>query len=561
MTEQPKAPGPKQSWRGLRWARRIVQGLSLALFLLLIGATASLTGSGFDASTSVEVPYPVEAYLMIDPLVGAITLLSTYSIPGWTILGLIVLASAALLGRGFCGWICPMGTMNHVVGAIRPGKRGKRLLEANRTRPYQKIKYVVLVGVLVAALCGSAVGGLLDPIAMATRGVTLTFLPLANWVLGGAITGGAESNVTALQGASDGLYEAIGGVIFYQRGIIVGGGMLVSLVFLVVLAVNRWIPRFWCRGLCPLGAMLGVSGRFGLLTLAKDQSRCDDCNKCQLSCSGAASPKPGDRWHRAECDLCMNCVAVCPQDALGFGLAGRKTDERALPDLRRRTVLAGAAAGAVLVPTMRTGALGSPRGRPDPACIRPPGAVEEEEFLSRCVRCGQCMKICPENALHPALDEAGVEGLWTPVLVPRIGYCQPSCTLCTQVCPTAAIRRVSEDEKTGRNGAEMVRIGTAFFDRGRCLPWAMGTPCQVCEEFCPTSPKAIWMKEVEVEVRGKLVRLKQPYMDPAQCNGCGACERVCPVNDQAAVRVTAAGESRSQQNSLLLASPAPSRTP
>jgi MauM/NapG family ferredoxin protein len=552
MAGKKTEPSIRASWRGLRWARRITQGVSLALFLLLIGATASLTGDSFDATTSAEVPLPVEAYLLIDPLLGATTLLSSWSIPGWTILGLIVLGSAALLGRAFCGWICPMGTMNHLVSAIRPGKRGKRRLEANRTRPYQKAKYVVLVGVLVAALCGSAVGGLLDPIAMATRGVSLTFLPLLNWILGGAITGGAESNVAALQGASDGLYDAIGDVIFYQRGIIVGGGMLISVLFLAVLVVNRWIPRFWCRGLCPLGAMLGVSGRFGVLTLAKDEGRCDDCSKCQLACSGAASPRAKDRWQRAECDLCMNCVATCPKDALEFELAGRKTDEQPLPDVRRRTVLAGAAAGAVLVPVMRTGALGSPRGRPDPACIRPPGALEEEEFLARCVRCGQCMKICPENALHPALDEAGIEGLWTPVLIPRIGYCQPSCTLCTQVCPTAALRRVREDEKTGANGAEMVRLGTAFIDRGRCLPWAMGTPCQVCEEFCPTSPTSIWMNEVEVQVRGQPVKLKQPHVDPAQCNGCGACEFVCPVNDKAAIRVTSAGESRSQSNALLL---------
>jgi len=555
MAAKRAAGGEGSRWRGLRWARRVTQGLSLVLFLVAIGATASLTGAGFDASTSAEVPYPVEGYLLIDPLIGALTLLSSGSIPGWTILGLVVLATAAILGRGFCGWVCPMGTMNHIVAAIRPGRRGKRRIEANRTRPYQKAKYAILAGVLLAALLGSAVGGLLDPIALATRGVSLTFLPLLNWVLGGAITGAAESNVAALQTVSDGMYDSLGTVVFYQRGIIVGGGLLVTIVFIAVLAANRWIPRFWCRGLCPLGAMLGVSGRLGVLTLAKDKAKCDDCDKCQLDCSGAASPKPGDRWQRAECDLCMNCVATCPHGAIEFVLAGRETDEQPLPDMKRRTVIAGAAAGAALVPAMRTGALGSPRGRPDPACIRPPGALDEEEFLARCVRCGQCMKICPLNALHPAFDEAGFEGLWTPVLVPRIGYCQPTCTLCTQVCPTAAIRRVSEDEKIGQNGAEMVRLGTAFFDRGRCLPWAMGTPCQVCEEFCPTSPKAIWTEEVEVQVEGKPVRLKQPHVDPSRCNGCGACEFVCPVNDRAAIRVSSVGESRSQANALLLGKP------
>jgi MauM/NapG family ferredoxin protein len=332
-----------------------------------------------------------------------------------------------------------------------------------------------------------------------------------------------------------------------------GGGFLVSLVFVLVLVANRWIPRFWCRGLCPLGAMLGAVGGMGLLTLQKDEERCDGCRKCQLACSGAASPMPADRWRRAECDLCMNCVAVCPNGALSFVKAGVKTTECAWPNVERRKLLAGAALGAVLVPAMRTGSLTSSDGRPDPARIRPPGAVDEDAFLERCVRCGQCMKICPNNALHPALDEAGIEGLWTPVLVPRRGYCEPTCTLCTQVCPTAAIRRVTEDRKTGRNGEEMLRIGTAFFDRGRCLPWAMGTPCTVCEEFCPTSPKAIWMKEEEVTLRdGARVTLKVPYLDPSQCNGCGACEHVCPVHDRAAITVSCVGESRSRENQLLL---------
>jgi ferredoxin len=98
----------------------------------------------------------------------------------------------------------------------------------------------------------------------------------------------------------------------------------------------------------------------------------------------------------------------------------------------------------------------------------------------------------------------------------------------------------------------MVRIGTAFIDQGRCLPWAMGTPCMVCEEFCPTSPKAVWTREQEVMVRDRAVKVRLPYVDPAECNGCGACEFACPVFDKAAIRVTAAGESRAPGHELLL---------
>jgi len=126
------------------------------------------------------------------------------------------------------------------------------------------------------------------------------------------------------------------------------------------------------------------------------------------------------------------------------------------------------------------------------------------------------------------------------------------------VCPTGAIRKITVEEKMGK-GAFVeqgpVVLGTAFFDKGRCLPHAMQIACVVCEEVCPVSPKAIQTMDEEVKnVFGEVVVLNKPFMVPDLCIGCGICEAECPVRDQRAVYVTAVGESRSDERSLLLKS-------
>ncbi len=240
--------------------------------------------------------------------------------------------------------------------------------------------------------------------------------------------------------------------------------------------------------------------------------------------------------------------------ASGSVFSRRRRPPPAKSDLKRRTVLAGVAAGAAALPLLRANT--GLTTEPHPRRIRPPAALDEPQFLARCIRCGECMTVCPNNALHPALAEAGWEGIWTPVLAPRVGYCEPGCTLCGQVCPTGAIWEFTAREKgwaTGETDTQPIRLGTAFYDRGRCLPWAMATDCVVCEEWCPTSPKAIYLEPAAVtNAAGETRQIRQPYLDPAHCVGCGACEFACPVKGSPAIAVTSAGESRSKSNQILL---------
>ncbi len=230
--------------------------------------------------------------------------------------------------------------------------------------------------------------------------------------------------------------------------------------------MNRFIPRFWCRVLCPLGAFLGVISRFALFGMEKDHAKCTDCNLCLVHCQGADSPQGGVKHRQDECHMCLNCETACPEDVIKFRFLPNRKSTVQKPDLGRRTAVATAAAGAVAIPAMRIA------NWPDKAysekVIRPPGAVEEREFLERCIRCAECMKVCPNNALHPAFFEAGVEGLWTPILIPRIGYCEFSCVLCGQVCPTGAIQKIDREAEDGRRAE--ADLGRHRLVRPRALP-------------------------------------------------------------------------------------------
>jgi ferredoxin len=178
--------------------------------------------------------------------------------------------------------------------------------------------------------------------------------------------------------------------------------------FLALLLMNLRVTRFWCRALCPLGALLGVASRWSILGLHKDAATCNKCSRCEINCQGGDDPIGGAPWHKTECHLCLNCVEACPHGSLEFRFsrklpndAGGCGDESEPPK-----ALAAVVTGLAVVPLLRAQtALGKRRNE---RLIRPPGALNETDFLSRCIRCGECVRACPNNALHLAFTEAGL---------------------------------------------------------------------------------------------------------------------------------------------------------
>ena len=540
--------------------RRVSQIFFLLLFLALLILTSLRFIPG--ATGDIHLHAPVRLFFELDPLVALINALAGHALYRGLILALIILIPTLFFGRFFCGWICPMGTLQHFVGNMpSESKRGKQRIDSNRYKRWQTGKYVVLLAGLVAACFGSAALGWLDPFSLLVRSFGLSLLPAFNAAVRAVLLPLEQSHVAWIKGTGEIAHALLDITVLDFRQAHFMQGLALGILFIAILVVSLRVTRFWCRAICPLGALLGVASRWSILGLHKDPAACDKCNRCLLHCQGGDDPIGGVPWRKSECLMCMNCVDSCPHGSLQFRFF-RKEKEVAGPDLGRRRTVTGIAAGVAIVPLMHANTgLGKSRHE---RLIRPPGSLEESEFLSRCIRCGECMKVCPNNAIHPTLEQAGLAGLWTPTLVPRIGYCEPSCVLCSEVCPTGAIWQITPSEKGWVVGAgateqksaaptQPIRLGTAFYDRGRCLPWALATDCIVCEEWCPVSPKAIYVQEAQViDSSGNIKTLKQPRVDPSRCVGCGACEYACPLQEHPAVYVTSIGESRSPSSQILL---------
>jgi len=534
----------------LRIGRRISQAFFLFLFLFLLLKT-EYHGTFEKEVQNIRLDYPVSIFLEADPLAGISTALSTHTLYQGLKWSIITLILTIILGRFICGWVCPMGTLNHLLSFSLGEKKRKERIESNRYKKWQSLKYYILITMLVLAFFTTLQIGLLDPITFLVRSLSVSIFPALRWLIEKFLGLLMLTNILAVQKFSDTAFDFLEKYFLTIKQSYFHINYLIGAILILILALNRRIMRFWCRALCPLGALMGLTSWFSIFGMEKRHEKCTDCNRCLIYCQGACEPIGRVKWKAWECHLCFNCRVECPEDVIKFKFFPKDEAIESVPDLTRRRILRSASLGIIILPLSRVS--DDIKVNYNSKLIRPPGALEESEFLAKCIKCGECMKVCPNNALHPTLFEAGIEGIWSPILIPRIGYCEYTCVLCGQVCPTGAIKKITEEEKLGTKTKKPVKIGLAFYDKGRCLPWSMATPCIVCEEWCPTPKKAIWLEETLVtSPSGEKVKVKLPYVNPELCIGCGACETKCPVADRPAIYCTSIGESRSKTNQILL---------
>ena len=142
--------------------------------------------------------------------------------------------------------------------------------------------------------------------------------------------------------------------------------------------------------------------------------------------------------------------------------------------------------------------------------VRPPGALDEEKFVERCIRCNKCGEACPNNCIKFMGFEKGIAAWGTPHIIPREQACI-LCMKCGQACPTGAIQPLLDELKDILGN---VKMGRAVVDEAHCLSY-QGKTCGVCYRACPLADVAMTIGYLE-----------QPTVT-ASCVGCGLCERSC----------------------------------
>ncbi len=376
--------------------------------------------------------------------------------------GVAIVLLTLVFSRIFCGWICPLGTVFDSLYFL--SFKSKKLLK------FYNLKYYILIFIIAGAVVGVQYYWWFEP-------VTKPFKTLTSFTVG-----------------LKHLFSYPAYFIFIA-------------LFLISIGLNLIHRRFFCKLLCPLGAVYTILSKFGIYKVFISIDGCTKCGKCYKTCPTDAIDSTKLVINNTECVNCFLCHAKCSVKTIKFGRFKSDTTFSYSKRYLITSLLSGVITG-----------VGLKYIKPktiDRRLIRPPGVFNNDKFVSSCIRCGQCVQTCPTHGLMPATGT--INTILTPKLVPRIGFCAYNCNQCGKTCPTGAIPNLKLAEK------KRAVMGVAVFNYDRCVL------CLTCEEMCPIPEKAIKTREENRKV--------VPYLEPELCIGCGICENKCPVVGEAAIRV------------------------
>ncbi len=294
-----------------RPVRKLLQ-LIVLIITLYIGARFHEFATQLEicARLSVTRPPGVEAFLPISALVSFKYLLLTGSVhrvhPSALVLFLVICTTALVVKKGFCSWVCPIGLLSDLLSRLH-----FKLFQKRHHLP----KWPDL----------------------ALRGIKYALAGFFIWTIF------INMPAAAVEQFIQSPYNRFANI--HMLEFFTHISPTAAAVILVLAAMSLAIPHFWCRYICPYGALLGVLGYFSLGKINRNSQTCINCKKCEAVCPGRIQITRHTRIHSPECSACLRCADVCPrQGAIGFSLFPRLS----MPPQRIALVLAGLFAAGII---------------------------------------------------------------------------------------------------------------------------------------------------------------------------------------------------------------------
>ncbi len=257
------------------------------------------------APSALHRPAGVEGWLPIAGLMNLRYWALTHRVPGLHPAGMFLLlaflAMSFLFRKAFCSWLCPVGTISEYLWRV-----GQKLFRRSFHLPRR-----LDIGLL---------------------GLKYLLLGFFVW----AVTSMAANELAAFMNSPYGVIADVKMLNFFRHM-----GQTGAIVLGVLAVASLLIQNFWCRYLCPYGALLGIVSFFSPLRIRRNPESCIDCAKCAKACPSALPVDKLVTIKSAECTGCLECVAVCPaEDTLNLSFLSP-----ALPGFTRAKIPARAARG------------------------------------------------------------------------------------------------------------------------------------------------------------------------------------------------------------------------
>jgi polyferredoxin len=444
---------------------------------------------------------------------------------------IFLIALTLLFGRIYCSIICPLGVLQDVITWFtkRGKKKNRKRRWYNYARPLSILRYFIL-GICILFLFYRITTPLLllDPYSNFGRIAVNLFRPVI-------MEGNNLLNWVALKFH---IYH------FYYVTIYTVTGWSVAIattIFLIVGIMSLLRGRLFCNTICPVGTFLGLFSRFSLFRIAIDTSNCNNCGLCEKACKSQCINSKEHHVDFSRCVACFNCLDRCKTVAVDYRFVFNRSTktvtakEKNAPKttiqtneigMTRRSFLVTSTVLAATLPVLPAWA--KPKEEVDftkLTPITPPGSISLEHFKIHCTACHLCVTHCPQQILKPAGFNFGINYAFKPHMVfYEMAYCNYECTICSEICPTGAIRKLTKETK------KITQVGIAQFDEEHCIVVTDGTSCGACSEHCPTQA---------VKMEPYTGSLTLPHVDAKLCIGCGGCESICPARPIKAINILA----------------------